>query len=42
MIGTTDGFLSDKSIRKLNDLVNTKYNIINDSQSDFYRGGGNF
>ena len=23
MIGTTDGFLSDKSIRKLNDLVNT-------------------
>lgn len=35
MIGTTDGFLSDKSIRKLNG----KYNIINDSQSDFYRGG---
>ena len=37
MIGTTDGFLSDKSIREIGKFI--KYNIISDFHSDFHRGG---
>jgi hypothetical protein len=37
MIGTTDGFLSDKSIRKLNDLVNTTLSMT--PNPIFIRGG---
>ena len=37
MIGTTDGFLSDKSIRKLNDLVNTTLSM---TPNPIFIGGG--
>ena len=39
MIGTTDGFLSDKSIRKLNDLVNTTLSM---TPNPIFIGGGDF
>ena len=39
MIGTTDGFLSDKSIRKLNDSVNTTLSM---TPNPIFIGGGNF
>jgi len=39
MIGTTDGFLSDKSIRKLNDLVNTTLSM---TPNPIFIGGGKF
>ena len=39
MIGTTDGFLSDKSIRKLNDLVNTTLSM---TPNPIFIGGGIF
>ena len=37
MIGTTDGFLSDKSIRKLNDSVNTTLSM---TPNPIFIGGG--
>ena len=39
MIGTTDGFLSDKSIRKLNDSVNTTLSM---TPNPIFIGGGEF
>mgnify|MGYP000058426602 FL=1 len=39
MIGITDGFLSDKSIRKLNDSVNTTLSM---TPNPIFIGGGEF